>query len=116
MNEAQLYEILKIHIIMYNILELEKNAKQGKTLRFQKMSFSDDSDSVTLIVNDTFVDRKVKKTCSKFSDDRVSKYMQQRQLKVRNFTTIEIVEEYNFDFRTDDLIHPATASMEAKVI
>lgn len=48
MNEGQLYEILKIHIIMYNILELEKNAKQGKTLRFQKMSFSDGSDSVTL--------------------------------------------------------------------
>ena len=48
MNEAQLYEILKINIIMYNILELEKNAKQGKTLRFQKMSFSYGSDSVTL--------------------------------------------------------------------
>ena len=42
--------------------------------------------------------------------------MQQRQLKVRDFTTIETVEEYNFDFRTDDLIHPATVSMEAKVI
>ena len=80
------------------------------------MSLSDDSDSVTLIVYYTLVHRMVKKSSYEFSDVRVSKYMQQRQLKTNELTTNEIVEEYNFNFRTHDLIDLPTVSMEGTII
>ena len=116
MNEAQLYEIVNIQGIVHNIHELEKSAKRGKTLRFRKMSLSNDSDSVTLIVYYTLVHRMVKKSSYEFSDVRVSKYMQQRQLKTNELTTNEIVEEYNFNFRTHDLTDLPTVSMEGTII
>lgn len=115
-NEKALYDIVNVSGFVFNLEEESSVTKDGKQIRIRKGKFKDHSDTIQIVLFESFIDKILNENCYDLSDLRVQKFDDIRVLKSTETSKAIKNSELKIEASKEELLFTERTVIMAKIV